>query len=285
MSLKVKVNSNNNIISKRRKKYKERNRKIASIQVLISTMNQSDTLFLKQMNLQTDAVVGNQNGISKELILSDHGIKIKFICSKKKGLSNNRNLTLSRADSDICILADDDIVYLDGYAEVIRRAYEKYPKADVIIFNLYEKPIKRYIIKKDFRVNLFNYMRFGSVRISFRRKSILENNIRFDSQFGSGGKVPIGEDTLFLTDCLKKKLRVMAVSDYILLLSNNRESTWFRGYNDKYFSDKGKLYYRISKKFYKLLCLQDAIRHHKVYKDIGKWYVVYKMMIKEAKSI
>ncbi|HBI60270.1 MAG TPA: hypothetical protein DDY31_03495, partial [Lachnospiraceae bacterium] len=143
MGINSKMRFYRNIRSKQKKDYLGKKFDSMSIQVLISTMDQEDASFLKQMNLQTDAIVGNQNGCDKEVMLLDNGNKIKFICSKEKGLANNRNLTLSKADACICILADDDIQYVNGYAKTIKNAYEKYPDADVIIFNLYEKPQKR----------------------------------------------------------------------------------------------------------------------------------------------
>ena len=48
-------------------------------------------------------------------------------------------------------------------------------------------------------------------------------------------------------------------------LKNERESTWNKGYDKKYLSDQGALYRTISRHFWRLLCLQDAIRHSQEY--------------------
>ena len=74
-------------------------------------------------------------------------------------------------------------------------------------------------------------------------------------------------------------LKIYAVSQTIAFLSDDRESTWFQGYTDKYFKDKGVLYYIMSKKYYKLLCLQDAIRHRKEYNEKLTWMQIYKKML------
>ena len=44
-------------------------------------------------------------------------------------------MLLENAEGDICIVGDDDLVYLEGYQEKIRRAYLEHPEADVIAFS------------------------------------------------------------------------------------------------------------------------------------------------------
>lgn len=108
-------------------------------------------------------------------------------------------------------------------------------------------------------------MRFGAARIAVKVNSISMNNIYFNLNFGGGCQFSNGEDTLFLYECLRKKLKIYAVNDTIAKLTHERESTWFSNYNEKYFEDKFILYYTMSKKIYKLLFLQDVIRHRKLY--------------------
>lgn len=250
------------------------------IQVLISTMNRENFDFLKNMNLQTEVVVGNQCGENKVFETDEEFGHIKVINSDTQGLSVNRNITLKYADADIVMLSDDDLEYVDDYKNIVSKAFEENPDADVIVFNLYEEPITRYVIKKKFKVGWFNYMRFGSVRISFRLDSIRSKNIVFDKNFGAGSSIPTGEDTIFLHDCLANKLNIYAVPVYLLRLTNERKSTWFSGYTDQYFQNKGKLFKRILPCFYKLLCLQDAVRHSKTYGN-DSWIKYYKLMTKQ----
>ena len=97
-------------------------------------------------------------------------------------------------------------------------------------------------------------------------KSIRRNAIYFNQCFGGGTEHSHGEDNLFLTECLKKKLKIYAVPEFVAELKDDRESTWNSGFNKKYLTDQGALYRAISRKWWKLLCLQDAVRHHKQYK-------------------
>jgi len=248
-----------------------------NIQVLVSTMNRKNFDFLKEMNLDTDVIVGNQCGENGFFEMEESFGKVKVFNSDTVGLSANRNITLNNADADIVMIADDDLKYVDNYSNIVASAFKENTDADVIIFNLYEDPIRRFVTKKKFKVGLFNYMRFGSVRIAFKLNSIKNKNIVFDRQFGAGSQIPTGEDTIFLHDCLKNKLTIYAVPDYLLTLTNERESTWFSGYTERYFVNKGILFKRISPKFFKFLCLQDSVRHRKIY---GKesWFKYYKLM-------
>ncbi|RHV33238.1 glycosyltransferase family 2 protein [Ruminococcus sp. OM05-10BH] len=260
-------------------------RKELKVEVLVATMDQKDDSLVKKMNIQTDAIIGNQcdfNRIEKKMV---DGHQITYLSFSEKGVGLNRNNTLMRSTGDILLFADDDMRYLDGYEKVLVDNFQKYPQADVLVFNIKEKPILRSVIKKPYRVRWNNFMRFGAVRIAVRAESIKRNGIYFNLCFGGGTEHSHGEDTLFLAECLRKKLKIYAVPCYIAELKDERESTWFRGYNNKYFRDKGILYYTISRPLSKILCLQDAIRHEKIYKT--PWQATYKIMsrgIKEYKE-
>lgn len=238
------------------------------VQVLVAAMHQKDHSLLEKMNIQSDVIVGNQCDHNSIENFDYNGHKTTYLNFAERGVGLNRNNALMRASGDICLFADDDMVYIDGYAEKIVQAFEENPKADVIVFNLNEpnaKGAKRYVIPKVTRLNRLNYLRYGTARIAIRLKSIRENGIYFNQCFGGGTEHCHGEDNLFLTACLDKKLRIYAVPVALATLTEERETTWAREYNDKYFRDQGHLYYAISRRWWKLLCLQDAFRRRKAY--------------------
>lgn len=249
-----------------------------NVQVLVATMNQLDHSLLRKMNIQTDVIVGNQcrhNSIEKFQYKNCNAIYLNF---NESGVGLNRNNALMRASADICLFADDDMIYVENYFQIVTQAFERHPDADVLIFNLVEKNPERYIIKKDTRVNYFNYLRYGTARIAVKLKKIRENGIFFNQCFGGGTEHCHGEDNLFLTECLRKKLKIYAVPEYIAKLTDERESTWNNGYDEKYIKDQGYLYKAISKKWWRILCFQDAIRHRKLYNR--SFIYVYLTMIK-----
>ena len=235
------------------------------IQILIAAMNQNDHSLLEKMNIQSDAIVGNQCDFNLVEEFFWKNWQITYLNFAERGVGLNRNNALMRATGDICLFADDDMVYVDNYVEIIAKAFQDNPKADIIIFNLYEKNSKRKQIKKKQRVMWFNYLRFGTARIAFRLQPIKQNGIYFNQCFGGGTEHCHGEDNLFLTECLRKKMKIIALPIVIARLTDDRQSTWNMGYGDKYLADQGCLYRQISRKWWKLLCLQDAIRHRKLY--------------------
>ena len=168
---------------------------------------------------------------------------------------------------------------VNDYVEKVENAFLHYPNADVIIFNLFEKNPTRYVIKKPMKVGYFNFLRYGTARVAVKLKSIRENGIYFNQCFGGGTEHCHGEDNLFLAECLKKGLKIYAVPDFIASLTEERESSWNIGYGEKYLIDQGILYKTMSRRWYKILCLQDAIRHRKTY-DV-RWWTAYHMMVEK----
>lgn len=235
------------------------------VQVLVATMNQNDYALLEKMNIRSNAIIGNQCNDNSITDFIWKGHKIKYLNFAEIGVGLNRNNALMRANGDYCLFADDDMVYEDDYVEKVCNAFNKIKDADIIVFNLKEKNPTRFIIKKITKVNYFNYLRYGTARVAVKLQSIRNNGIFFNLCFGGGTEHSHGEDNLFLTECLKKGLKIYAVPEYIATLTEERKSSWNNGYDEKYLRDQGILYYFISKRWYRLLCIQDAIRRRKSY--------------------
>ena len=253
------------------------------IQVLVAAMNQTEHSLIEKMNITTDAIVGNQcdfNSIEKFNVGNQQILYLNFA---EKGVGLNRNNALMRADGDICLFADDDMVYVDNYAEIIEKAFRDNPLADVIVFNLHEKKISRKLITKKVRVGYLNYLRYGTARVAVRLASVKKYGIYFNQCFGGGTEHCHGEDNLFLNACLKNGLKIVAVPEYIATLTEERKSSWNRGYDEKYIKDQGALFRTISRRWWRLLCLQDAFRRHKSY-HMG-FYKALKLMLEGAQNI
>lgn len=237
---------------------------MSRIEVLVSTMNQAeDNLALfNRMNIQTDAVIVNQSHYSGYSEMNnEEGITVKTYSFQEKGVGKSRNSALMRATGDICLMADDDMKYVDGYEDIVKRAYEKYPDADFIVFNVrihYPDRLEERV-KSEGRVRFFNSLKYGTVTFSFKRDAIYKNNIFYSLLFGGGARYGSGEDSLFIWTALKRGLKVYSVKETIADVYN-LESSWFEGYTDKYFRDKGALYKALSPSFNFLLNLQFAYR-------------------------
>ena len=252
------------------------------IQVLIATMKQNDHSLLKRMNIQTDAIVGNQCDRNEIDHFDFRGHDIAWYSFNERGVGLNRNNALMRANADIALFADDDMVYVESYPEIVKKAFEELPDADVIIFDLKYPNGGRAPITKVQRLNKKKCMRFGAARLGVRVSKIHLNSVHFNLCFGGGAKFSSGEDTLFLNDCLNKKLKIYSYPAVIAQLKEERASTWFHGYNDKFFFDKGVLYYLLNRKFGGLFAGYHCIKHCKKYKTYG-WFNAWKQMYRGFK--
>src|SRR5690554_3439396 len=106
-----------------------------NLQVLVSTMHQNDFSILGKMRISTDAIVVNQCDRNDYNEFDYKNRKIRFFSCLERGVGLSRNTALMRASADICLFADDDVVYSENYESVILNEFVNNPKADVIIFN------------------------------------------------------------------------------------------------------------------------------------------------------
>lgn len=209
-------------------------------EILVSTMHQKNCDFLEKMNIKRNAVVINQTDCDNGLETVEFEDNIKFISTNSRGVARSRNMALMySAVADICILADDDMQFSDDYEKTVAEVYEKHD-ADVIIFNFFDNDndlIRNNEEPK--KINIFNYMNYGAARITFKTNAIKENGILFKESYKEKPLPPCGEDTLFLREALKKGLKIIAVPEALAKLKKTRDSTWFKGYTEEYFYDKG----------------------------------------------
>ena len=254
-----------------------------TIQTLVVTLQQEDCRLAERMNIQTDAVIGNQCDRNDLVEFEYNGHKIQMVSTSTRGVGINRNQVLMRADADICVLADDDMTFLDGYEETVRYWFQKLPEADLLVFNLQEEKPRRYKNKKVRRIGNHNFGRYGAARLAFRRESIAFSGIMFNTLFGGGCRYSCGEDSLFLKDCLRKGLRIMAVPATLAAIRDG-DSTWFQGYTDKYFLDKGILYYALDRRLSRFYALMLGLRHRRKYAEYG-WFNAVKQMWKGIDSV
>lgn len=241
------------------------------VEVLVAAMGQQDLQLQKKMNIHCDCLIANQNGTWDYQEASEDFGTVRMISTGTKGVGINRNLALSSARGDILLLADDDICYYDGTFEAVEAAFAKYPDADVIAFGMdmtRKGKLSARRQEKDGRRRLWNSMRFGASRIAVRRSSVRKHQLSFSEIFGGGCMYSCGEDTIFLRECFRKKLKVYA-SSHVLGTCARDESSWFSGYTDKFFFDYGAL----------VACAFPGAKH------ILKWYFARNLKRKSGTSI
>lgn len=215
------------------------------IQLLVSAVEQNAAGLVQQMHICGDAVIVNQGGGYGYEELTASGHRIQVFSMAERGVGRSRNTALLHADADICVFSDEDIVLDEGYEERIRRAYDELPDADMILVNVRVAPARRTYWNEDIhRIHYRNYGRYPAYSITARHEALLRANVHYSLLFGGGAKYSNGEDSLFLRDCLKAGLKIYAHT-VCIGEEKERESTWFSGYHEKFFRDRGVLYHAL----------------------------------------
>lgn len=197
----------------------------------------------REMHIETDAVIVNQCGRYDVETFDHKGRKIRVFYMAERGVGLSRNTALMRADGDICLFSDQDIVYETGYEQKILQAFKKCPDADMIVFNVeVSEERKTYYNTGVKRVRWYNCGRYGAVSFAVRREKLFASGVTFSLLFGGGAKYSAGEDSLFLKQFMQKGYRVYT-SEAVIGRETVGDSTWFSGYHNKFFFDRGVLYH------------------------------------------
>ena len=122
---------------------------MSSFQILCVTMFQKDFSKLEQMNVHSDIIFSNQCEKNADETFEFAHHKARMISTNTRGVGINRNFTLQYADADICLLADDDIVYCDDVEQKVVGEFELHPDADVIFFHLNSSDASRSVKKPE----------------------------------------------------------------------------------------------------------------------------------------
>lgn len=91
------------------------------------------------MNIQSDVIFANQADTDVFDQTEFNGHIAKMITTKTRGLSQNRNIAMEfmSKNAEYILFADDDLVFVDGYEQLILEEFKNHPEAKAIKFNLY----------------------------------------------------------------------------------------------------------------------------------------------------
>ena len=230
-------------------------------EILCVTMHQKDFSKIEEMNIHSNVVFANQADTTAYDEIELEGKKARMITTATRGVGINRNLALTYADAEYCLFADDDLKYVDNLEDIVVGEFEKYPDADVFIFHLATDDKKRRQIsyKKTRKHARFERMPWGGVRIAVRLSSVKKANVWFTTLFGGGCIFPSGEDSMWLLEAKRKGLKFY-VSDKTIGKISFEDSTWFTGFDEKFYFGKGAFYAAVHPKTLGLWMLYFAMR-------------------------
>ena len=235
------------------------NNKNISLEILISTKNRDNLDFLNNIFIKN-------NTHSNSILIINQTHKTDFSCPKidninlininEIGLSKSRNLAINNAKSDICLLADDDILYEENFDSIIISAFNLNPSADIITFKMNDlngNSFKNYPIIKYHNKKSLSFV--NSVVIAFRRNSIISNKVLFDENFGLGSIFQTADEYVFLRNALDLNLNIIFHNEVIL--SHPINSSGNDVASDRILFAKGALFY----KYYNFLSFLKLIHY------------------------
>lgn len=207
-------------------------------------MHQSDLSKVEEMRITgCDVVLANQAGSFDYCERCSGGSVIRMITTSTRGVGRNRNLALALSSGDLLLFADDDLVYEANAVETVAQAFRSFPRAEMVVFGI------RYVkdgveskarVPRTGRLPFLRALRYGTCAIAVRRESLLRHNLHFTELFGGGCTYSYGEDTDFIVQCFRSRMRVYGWGEVIATTSKD-SSTCYTGYGEKFFFDKGAL--------------------------------------------
>lgn len=231
------------------------------VHVLASVMNEEPRALAARMRLESDAVIINQCDRCGMEEMEWKGCTIRFFSFPERGVGRSRNEAIMRAEGDICLFSDADIVYEPGYGKAVAAEFERNRDADMILFNVEVEEARRtYFITDRRRVRWYNCGRYGAVSFAVRRESLLSCGVMFSLLFGGGARYSNGEDSLFLKEFMSKGYKVYT-APVTIARETGGNSTWFEGYGEKFFHDRGVLYHYLYGRLGRAMALRFLLAH------------------------
>ena len=206
------------------------------LEVLMSCMHQTSDALVQKSRLTGDVVMINQCNRDGYAESATPNGTLRMFSTKQRGLTKSRNLAIQKSRADVCMLCDDDELFVPDYEAKILSAYHSLPQADVIIFKMRNRQPS--FDDKVQRLRFPKTMKVSSWQISFRRDSLIKSGVRFDELLGAGTGNGAEEELKFLLDCEKAGLAIYYVPTEIASVAQT-ESTWFGGFTETFFENRG----------------------------------------------
>ena len=239
---------------------------MGSVTVLLSAMGLSDISILDKLNIRGSSVIINQG--DREDRYFDKERDCLMVSTEERGLSKSRNMAMREAalsGRELCIFCDNDVLYRDDYEKVIGDAFSRNPSSDILVFFVERPERHEPVFSRERELDRLHAMKIFSPEIAFRLSRIKAAGLRMDELFGAGAKYGMGEENIFLFDAIRAGLKITYVPIRIAGTVEN-ESSWFRGYNEEFFRNRGAGYYRMAPFLWPVLCLQFALRKRGLYR-------------------
>jgi glycosyltransferase involved in cell wall biosynthesis len=210
------------------------------LEILISTMNRNSLDFLIPMfpfcHFSNFSILIINQTKEDNLLVSEFS-NVRVINSFEKGLSKSRNLALINATGKIVLIADDDEVFKKGYDTLIINAYNDFPKAAVISFQVENSEgvlYRKYCKTTKTELNELDLFGIFSPEISINKTIFDLMDVKFDTNFGLGSTFSMGEEAVFLMD-LKSRNQQMVFEPKVLAINPTITTTDKLDFKQRYY--------------------------------------------------
>lgn len=194
----------------------------SDVEILLSTMNRSSLDFLLPMFpfshfSEFNIVIVNQT-TEKKILISEYPT-VNVINSFERGLSRSRNLLLNSASKKIGLIADDDLVFVEGFDESIVKGFNHFPEAAIIKFiaTTFEgEPFRKYPQVPVAKLSTMLRLNSSSIEMALNMELVRRSGVRFSTDFGLGSDFPLGEEPVFVSDIHTSGYRISHYPEVIV---------------------------------------------------------------------
>ena len=247
------------------------------IEALIPTVNKSKEQILElchSLNIQSNCIIANQNGIDSKYFLTFKGFRILVICTATIGVSKNRNILLDHLTGDVGLMLDDDCVMHSDYVEKISNFFDQHKKAEFVLFNgsLFNNGAAKLIHNRATKQvsKFFQISYAGAPGLCFRRTSLRLLGLYYDETLGVPNYIEAGEDTVFHKRLIEKKVCFFRSSDVIFdIFDNNEKSSYYKGIDKRYVETRGYVTYYLHPRLFFFYKIRHCLRFNKTDSTIG----------------
>lgn len=253
------------------------------LQVLIPTMfkdgEEEIRKLLLHLNVDSPTIVANQTNRESTYSFDYNGNEITVIDTKTRGVSVNRNILLDNLKASIGLFIDDDCALLPNYEETITIFFFK-NKNHATFFNGLIKSGRKINNKHTTYVIRFKDLSHsGGTGFAISKAAVEKFKPRFNEKLGTPNYIYSGEDSFFVSELIKKRMRIFRSSKLIFdIIEDDEKSSYFKGFDEQFFISKGAVtklihpcLFRIYEIYYSYSLREKTSRDHKfIYENMKK---------------
>ena len=214
-----------------------------NLQILMATMFRKSISDIDWKYKNTDSTILLIN--QTDHIEDQSHLNVRMLSCTERGTSNSRNMAINNASGDICLIADDDVGYVDGMENIVLSAFKQNPDADIITFQIVTPEGNPFNAGYPSQLQWHtqrSILRCASIEIAFKRESIIRAGLSLDTNFGLGSKYRVHDEIIFLKDAMDKGLKLLYVPIPIVIHPAESSGTDF---NEHLISSKGAAFVRL----------------------------------------